>query len=552
MKNIMFIVGIALLALHCEAVAAQRPNVVLILLDDVGTGWIPPYADRLQPDDVEAVIAETYAKKQNKGLPVDLHKHLEAARSCMPKLSELAKEGAVFDNGFATASLCAPSRAGLLTGSFQQRWGGYRNVDIDKVGIPEDRVLMAEPLQAAGYRCGMVGKWHVSAKDESLKEKLWTETLGHELPIPDTFTQFYPEWRDAFTQSGYPSSCAPEGHPLARGFDYYFGFNLYQSSYYNAQDLWENRERVPPRPEGEFLTDLLTDKSCRFIESALKDKKPFFLYYAPMTLHGRIVPPPKEYSNPFDTGIKVSNEYAGHLLALDRGIKQIFDILEKHGQVDNTLFIFSSDNGCTTYGVPPYNAPNRGGKGTSWLGGLNVPLIIWHKGIVKPGINREITSLADLMPTVLDAAGVEIPANIDGKNLMPFLRGEVPNGPRDSLVSSGVHSSRWSYSYEAKGEWNPKDTNYCPLYAWSLQGDLLRLLITGTQPGLYKALPDGLPSREQLFDLAADRQQNHNLVERFPEQVRSMDKAIHRWLETMDVPITSQQQDYHLLLEQTK
>tara|TARA_R110002050_G_scaffold95107_3_gene198010 strand:+ start:25434 stop:27119 length:1686 start_codon:yes stop_codon:yes gene_type:complete len=528
---------------------SKQPNIVLILVDDVGTGWIPPYADRLTPADVEPEIVASYSKKRNRSQPVNVGKHIEAARACMPTLSKLAAQGAVFDRAFATASLCAPSRAGLMTGSFQQRWGAFRNMDIEEHSIPEEKTVMAEPLKAVGYRCGMIGKWHIAEKDPAIIEQVWADQGGAG-PIPGS--KRHELVLKAKKEYGWQSSSKPGQHPLDQGFDYYFGYNSYDSKYYNATGLWENHERVPARPNGEFLTDLFNEKSCEFIESALKESKPFFLYYAPMTLHGGILPPPDHYSEPFDTGIKFSNEYAGHLLALDQGIEQILQTLTKYDQEKNTLFIFSCDNGCTLYNVPPYNAPHRGGKGTGWLGGINIPFVVWQPGVVKPEINREIISLADVMPTVLEAAGASIPKDIDGKSLLPFLKGEAEQGPRDHLVSSAIQSSRWSYCYEAEGEINNKDANDCPLYAFSIQGDRLLMHITAIKPGLYNALPKGLKERTLLFDLKADPQQRTDLHTKYPGNVSSMNRQIHEWLKMCREPLTSQQQDYRELLKETK
>lgn len=527
---------------------ADRPNVVLILLDDIGTGWVPPYAERLVLSDIEPEILAAYRKTHGHQGPVDPAAHIQAAAACMPALSDLAREGAVFDRCFATASLCAPSRAGLLTGSFQQSWGAYWNRDIDEHGIPADRTVIAEPLTEAGYRCGMIGKWHVARKDPEILEQVWTEELGERLPVPPGYKGRWNELSQRLRDSGWQSSSFPGQHPLDRGFSYYFGYNSHDSKYYNAAELWENHERVPRRPDGEFLTDLLNRKSCEFIESALEKDTPFFLYYAPMTLHGGILPPPERYSEAFNTGNRYTDEYAGHLLALDDGIKQIFSVLRKHAQLENTLFIFSSDNGCTLYNVPPYNAPNRGGKGTGWLGGLNVPLIIWQSGQQATGINREIVSLADVMPTVLEAAGAEIPGSIDGKSLVPFLRGETEHGPRESLGAAGIQSSRWSYCYEAGGENNTQDGGKCPMYAWYLRGDRLLMRITEITPGLYDALPDGHPARTLFFDIAADRRQLKDRAAEFPEQVAQYDLGIRHWLDAVAMPISSQQEDYHELL----
>ncbi len=537
-----------LLALSSAFVSAA-PNVVLVLIDDVGTGWVPPYARRLTPEDLEPDILAAYRKAHGHQGPVDAAAHIQAASECMPYLSRLADEGAVFDRCFATASLCAPSRAGLLTGSFPQSWGAYWNRDIDEHGIPQDRTVIAEPLSAAGYECGMIGKWHVAKKDPAILEKIWTDELGEPLPVPPGYKGRWPELAKRLKGSGWQSSSFPGQHPLDRGFHYYFGYNSHDSTYFKAAELWENHSLVPQRPDGEFLTDLFTSKSCEFIESALKKDKPFFLYYAPMTLHGGIVPPPEKYTAQFNSGNRFTDEYAGHMLALDRGIEQISQTLETYGATENTLFILSCDNGCTLYNVPPYNAPNRGGKGTGWLGGLNVPFIVWQAGLKRTGISTEIVSHTDIMPTVLEAAGASMPEGIDGQSILPYLQGRTDHTPRRSLGSANIHSSRWSYSYEADGENNTQDGEKCPLYAWVLQGDRLLMRITETRPGLYDALPDGLPPRTLFFDIAADRQQRNSLTEQFPEQVREFDHAIRKWLGGVQAPITSQQADYRELLE---
>jgi len=539
-----------LLLVSCVVVAggeSRQPNIVLILVDDVGTGWIPPYADRLSPADVEPEVLHFYEQKRNGGNPLDVQKHLDAARNCMPTLSRLAKQGAVFSRCFATASLCAPSRAGLMTGTFQQRWGAYWNKDVYDDGVPLDRVVMAEPLHAAGYRTAMIGKWHIAGKDLAILQQAWTDRGGTG-PVPEGQAQTLRHDKAVKYGYAYESSSTPGQHPLDRGFDYYFGYNSHGDKYYESKTLWENHDRVPQRPKGELLTDLLNNKSCEFITSALEQKQPFFLYYAPMTLHGAIHAPPEHYSDAFDTGIPFSNIYAGHLLALDDGIKKIFQTLEKQGQASNTLFILSADNGCTTYSVPPYNAPNRGGKGTGWLGGMNVPLVVWQPGVVHPGFNKQIVSLADMMPTVLEAAGAEIPDGIDGISLMPFLRGEKKKGPRDSLVSCGIHSSHWSYFYEGQGDINYQDGPRSPMYAWELKGDTLLMQITPLAPGLMKSLPGGLPSRTLMYDISTDRHETTDLHGQFPERTEAMKGDIRKWLGGMEPPIFSQKADYQMLL----
>jgi uncharacterized sulfatase len=517
------------------------------MADDLGTGWFPFYADRIRPQDLDPEILSVYSEKKGDLGEIDADKHIEAARSSMPFLDKLARKGVIFDNAFATSALCAPSRAGLLTGTFQQEWGAYWNKDVDDHGIPADRIVIAEPLKDSGYTTAMIGKWHVAKKDPELIRKAWTEDLGESLPIPPGNDPRRAKLAKALVGSGYQSSSHPGQHPLDRGFDYYFGFNSHDSKYFEAKELWENRERVPARPPGEFLTDLLSEKATRFIESAMEREKPFFLYYAPLTLHGGIVPPPEKYSSQFDTGNRYTDEYAGHLLGLDEGIRSLFSALEAKGQLDNTLFIFTSDNGCTLYNVPPHNAPNRGGKGTGWLGGLNVPLVVWGKGVQKKGVSQEIVSLADIMPTILAHAGVPAPAGISGKSLVPFLSGQASKGPRDHLNSAGIHSSRWHYFYEGAGENNTRDGEHAPLYAWHLDGEHLMMRITPTRPGIYRNLPDGLQSQVMLFNVRDDRQQRNNLALQHWEKVESMDASLRDWLTDLAEPASSQKGDFKLL-----
>ena len=531
---------------------ANTPNIILLVADDIGTGWFPFHADRLKRSDLEPEILASYEQKRGHLGKVDAVTHIEAARTCMPFLERLARQGISFDNCFATASLCAPSRAGLLTGTCQQEWGAYWNKDVDDHGIPADRVVLAEPLQQAGYATAMIGKWHVAKKDPAVIEKIWTEELGESLPLPKGYKGRWKDVSRLIPGSGYQTSAIPGQHPLDRGFDYYYGFNSHDSKYFGAKELWENWDRVPERPKGEFLTELLSGKADSFICSAIDSNKPFFLYYAPLTLHGGIVPPPKKYSSRFHTGNRFSDEYAGHMLALDEGIRQLFATLESKNQLDNTLFVFATDNGCTLYEVPPYNAPNRGGKGTGWFGGLNVPLVVWGKAVERNGVSQEIVSLSDIMPPVLEFAGVEVPQGISGKSLLPYVGGESDRGPRKHLSSTSIQSSRWSYFYEGGGENNTQDGMKAPLYGWHFDGSHLLMRVAPTMPGLYRSLPEGLPAQVMLFDVRSDRQQRRNLAASHWGKVEAMDEALRSWLQTLQPPLTSQKQDFEMLLQEVE
>lgn len=514
----------------------QKPNVFFVLIDDVGPGWIQPYAKHLSVEDVEHEITVAYQQKQNK-YTVDVARHLEAAQNAMPFLDKLAAEGTIFNRCYTTASLCAPSRAGILTGCYQQKWGAYDNTDIDKhTGIPDDITCLAENFDEAGYNTAMIGKWHVGIKDQALKG---TEAMQAEKRSND--------WKA--NRLGYETSCAKGHHPYDRGFDYYFGYNSPGSRYYEADDLWEGRERVPRRPKGEFLTELFTDKVEDFVKASVDKNEPFFVYYAPMTLHGRIDPSPEKYSKQFNTGVPFTDTYAGHLLALDKGIESIFKVLEEGGQLNNTIFILCSDNGAP-YGLPPYNAPYKGGKGTGWMGGSHTPLIMWYPKGIKKQFSNELVSTTDILPTALDFAGVEFDSAIDGRSLKNYLTGREEKGPRQELYSVGLHSTRWSHSYF--GQRYKKDSDKCPLYTWRLDDEnKVMLIISETPAGLYKEFPDGRPASVELFDLVIDVKQSQSILQSHQQPGQDFMQGLSDWLNDCKMPVENHQGDFKRLKELT-
>ena len=553
------ILGSGLKASPAEGLAA-RPNVIVINIDDLSPAWLPPYAKRLKPDDVEEVICKIYAKNRASEGTFSLPKHLDAACHSTPFLDSIAQQGAVFDWCFASASISAPSRAGLLTGKYQQRWGGFSIDDILKTGIPKDVPCLVESFKEAGYRCGMIGKWHVGIRDQALWKQAEAQVRAA--------GEMKPKWKtisEVADKLGYDSSCGPGQSPLDRGFDYYFGYNKHDSRYYEASDLWENKDRVSKRPVGEFLTDLFNDKSAEFVEQALKQDKRFFLYYAPMTVHGFLVPPPEKYSSQFHTGIPYTDQFAGHLLALDEGIRKLYDILKAHHQDQNTLFMLTADNGQAA-DIPPYNAPFRGGKGTGWLGGSHEPLIIFWPGHVRPGVRNQLVSTLDILPTALDAAGLAPSKSVDGRSLLPLLEDKTTASPHDMLFSACLHSTAWTYSYfsdwkvmvnwkvdvELLDKKRINDMGTCPLYVWGLKKDSLFMIVSKTMPELYTAFPEGRPARHLYFDLKKDIKETVNLYAETPETtLQPGEAAIRDWFAQTQAPASRHGAEYQSLLQTT-
>jgi uncharacterized sulfatase len=521
-----------------------QPNVILINIDDLGPGLLPPYANRLKPADVEQKICKIYARKRAQEGAFDLQKHLDAAKISMPCLDSLASQGAVFNWCFSTASICAPSRCGLLTGRYQQHWGEYSIPDVQSAGIPTNVPCLAEPFKHAGYNCGMIGKWHVGIRDAALKQQAKANLNAERKLSPSAAQQSIGE---IAVSLGFESSCAPGQHPLDKGFDYYFGYNTHALEYYETDGLWENHQRVPKRPPGEFLTDLFNSKAAEFVKKSLDKGCPFFLYYAPMAVHARLDPPPAKYSAPFHTGIKYSDDFYGHLRALDEGIRGIYDLLKVHQQDQNTVFILTADNGPSDSGVPPFSAPLRGGKGNGWLGGSHEPLIIYWPGHIRPIVSDELVSELDILPTALDAAGLKPPRPVDGQTLLPLLRGQTTASPHELLFGAGLHAANWSYPYfEITGR--ARDEKTCPMYLWGLSKTSLLMFITPTQPAIYKAFPSGRPAQTLLFDVQKDPNQTNNVYAP-GHVVNQIADMIANWLRTTTPPTAIHQSDYQELMQ---
>ena len=218
--------------------ARKRPNIILVLLDDLGYGQFGPNSDMFDLEQLNPLVRDRDVKE------IRPQAALDAAKSATTNLTRLATEGTRFTDAYVACPLCAPSRSALMTSRYPQRFGGYVNKDIEKGGVPTDQLFPAQLLQKSGYRTAAIGKWHV-----------------------------------AKMQGGMDSGAGQ--HPLERGFDYYFGFNSCCSTYYDATNLFRNREKASP--EG-FITDQFTEEAIRFIRG-VKDK-PFFLYLPYSAVHG--------------------------------------------------------------------------------------------------------------------------------------------------------------------------------------------------------------------------------------------------------------------------
>ncbi|MCP3917169.1 MAG: sulfatase [bacterium] len=335
----------------------RRPNIVLIFSDDAG------YADfGFQPD----VRAD--------------------AASLTPHIDSIAAAGARLTSFYVSGCVCSPSRAGLLTGRYQQRFGHEQNIPpgYKKGGMSLEETTVADRLSAAGYATGIVGKWHL----------------------------------------GYP----PQYHPNERGFDFFYGCLQGSRSYFPYDEPTPHRviqENGEPTKEEGYVTDRLGDAAVRFVRE--HKAEPFFLFLSFTAPHGPLQAKPEDLEALASIEKQRRRKYAGLVKAMDDNVGKLLAALREEELVQDTIVVFTNDNGGQT-GTGANNAPLRGKKGTLWEGGVRVPFCVRWPGVVAPAsvIDEPVIAL-DLLPTFVAAAGGELDGGkpLDGTSLVPLLAGEA-------------------------------------------------------------------------------------------------------------------------------
>ena len=344
---------------------AKKPNVVLILADDMG------YAD--------------VGCHGCKDIPT-------------PHIDSIAKNGVRFTDAYASAPWCSPSRAGLLTGRYQQRFGYELNpTGAEGQGLPPTEATLAERLKANGYATGIVGKWHLGRDEKRI--------------------------------------------PTARGFDEFFGFLGAQHSYLPAGGRATGRAAIyrgtETVQESEYLTDALGREAATFIEKYKME--PFFLYLPFNAVHIPMEATDKYLKRFADIKDERRRTYAAMQSAMDDAIGVVLKKLRDSGLEENTLVIFLSDHGGAAGSRTPngaLNTPLRGAKLDLYEGGIRVPLLMQWKAKLTGGTTcRQPIIHLDLFPTILAAAGADVKASwkLDGVNLLPHLTGEAKGTPHDLL-----------------------------------------------------------------------------------------------------------------------
>ncbi len=475
--------------------APRKPNIIFIVTDDMGFNDISYYGGGASGTTMQT-----------------------------PNIDALANEGVAFLNGYAGNAVCAPSRAMIMTGRYPSRFGfeftptppgmaqlvgmvsesrGLQSelsfIENEEVyedvppyadlGMPTTEVTIAELLKSAGYYTAHIGKWHLGrtngmgAIDQGFDDSLLMAS-GLYLPVdhPDAVNS------------------RQEFDPI----DLFLWPNMRYAASFNSGPMFE--------PKG-YITDYYTDEAIKVIEGN-KDR-PFFLYLAHWGIHTPLQALKSDYdalSNIKDHRLRV---YTAMTRAVDRSVGRVMQALKDNGLDENTLVIFTSDNGGAGYvGLPDLNKPYRGWKITLFEGGTHVPFFAHWPSVLPQGakFDKPVSHL-DLFATAAAAAGVAVPNDrrMDGVNLVPYIRGEKSGAPHEKLF--------WSdggYQSVLKG-------------GWKLQ---------------VSALQD----KKWLFDLAGDPTEQNNLVAQEPEKVAELlaelqahkaDQMTPRWpwVAALPVPI---------------
>ncbi len=432
----------------CIAEAA-KPNIVVVLCDDLGYG------------DVQCL-------------------NPERGKIPTPSVDRFAREGMIFTDAHSGSSVCTPTRYGLLTGRYSWRSELQSGVvqGFKPCLIAPDRPTVSGFLKSQGYHTGIVGKWHLNF---DYQDAATGDTLK----------------RGKKNGLASVGSKVPDG-PISRGFDYYHGFH-------HAGDMKaviENDEVIAHDDEINMLPRL-TRKAVEYIDDRTKTAadQPFFLYVPLGSPHTPIVPS-KQWQG--KSGI---SSYADFVMQTDAGFGEILAAIDRNGLRDNTLVIFSSDNGCSKaanfnllheYGHYP-SANLRGSKADIWDGGHRVPFIVRWPGVVASGsTNAQTICLTDLFATCADVMGESLPEGSaeDSVSILPALKGEPIVSTRAGVIH---HSISGHFAYRL-GKWK-----LCLAKAsggWSKP----------TEKDAAKDSPEA-----QLYDLEADPSETTNLYTSEPE-----------------------------------
>ena len=457
------------------ALAAQQPNIIVILADDMGNDSVSAFNNKLG--------FET------------------------PRIDTLVKEGMVFSDAHSGSAVCTPTRYGLLTGRYC--WRSRRKAGVlppwDAPLIEEGRETIASMLKKKGYDTAAIGKWH----------------LGWNWPFKSTETVPVGNGKELrmLAKQGFDWKAPVTGGPVSCGFDYYFGDDVINQPprvYIENETVLgtPDSDKGYTTPDSDWAEDkvlpTITAKAVAYIEKEAKTDTPFFLYF-PMTAPHNPIAPSEGFKG--KSGI---SPYVDFVIETDHWIGQIIDAVDRSGIAENTLIIFTADNG-TSIKYPHkdgsydkgvnFEVNVRGGKSDIWEGGHKVPFVVrWPGKVAKGSRNETPICLTDIMATVADIVGCELPDNAaeDSVSLWPALQEKTFT--RDPVVN---HSITGKFAIR-NGKWK---LAFCPgSGGWSSPND---------KEAIKKNLPD-----MQLYDISKDPLETTNLIQDNPEVVQQLTRQL--------------------------
>jgi len=479
---------------------SSKPNIIIILVDDLGFNQISSYGGGM-------------ANGQFK----------------TPNIDKLANDGVLCTNGYSSSPVCSPSRASLLTGRFATRFGYeftpttssmmkaisvfskkngiadgiyYDNreeniIAIDQMGIPQSEKTIPEMLKPEGYHNIHIGKWHLGhGKDFLPRKHGFDESLRM-----DQGSLFLPENDKNVINAKLDFD--PIDKVLWGNLPYAVNFN----------------EGPRMNPDGH-LTDYLTDEAVKVIEK--NKNRPFFLYLAYWAVHSPLQAKKEDYEKLSFIKNHEERVLASMVMTVDRGVGKIRDVLKENYMDDNTIIIFTSDNGAPGYiGLPDLNKPYRGWKLTHFEGGVHVPFIVSYPNKIPKGsaYNGRVSNL-DIFSTAASLAGIDINRNdlqqiqFDGVNILPYLSGEKEGEPDRVLFNKSG-----DYSFLIKD-------------GWKLQVDLIQ-------------------NKKWLYNLNEDPTEQINLIESYPEKLNELGKILNKKLSEQVKPIWPSLLDWPIFIDKT-
>ena len=479
---------------------SSKPNIIVVLVDDLGFNQISSYGGGMSNGNFKT-----------------------------PNIDKLASDGVLCTNGYSSSPVCSPSRASLLTGRFATRFGyeftpttssmmkaislfSKKNevvdgvyhkdrseniIDIEQMGLPQSEKTIAEMLKPEGYHNIHIGKWHLGHANDFLPRKHgFDESLRM-----DQGSLFLPE--DDENVINAKLEFDPIDKVLWGNLPYAVNFN----------------EGPRIKPDGH-LTDYLTNEAVKVIEK--NKNRPFFLYLAYWAVHSPLQAKKEDYEKLSFIENHDERVLASMVMTVDRGVGKIRDVLKKNNIDDNTIIIFTSDNGAPGYiGLPDLNKPYRGWKLTHFEGGVHVPFIVSYPNKIPKGTtyNGRVSNL-DILSTVASIAGVDMNRNdlkdiaFDGANIIPYLSGENEGEPERILFNKSGN-----YSFIIKE-------------GWKLQVDLVQ-------------------NKKWLYNLNEDPKEQINLFKSDLEKLNELELILSNKLSEQVKPIWPSLLDWPIFIDKT-